>query len=70
MSLFWSEEMPRPVKVRRVCEEPKYTRFVPSGADRTDAVVLSIEEYEVIRHSAIKGLEIFLVNIYYLFSIL
>ena len=42
--------MPRPVKVRRVCEEPKYTRFVPSGADRTDAVVLSIEEYEVVRH--------------------
>ena len=42
--------MPRPVKVRRVCVEPKYTRFVPSGADRTDAAVLSIEEYEVIRH--------------------
>lgn len=42
--------MPRPVKVRRVCEEPKYTRFVPSGSDRTDAQVLTIEEYEVIRH--------------------
>ncbi len=42
--------MPRPVKVRRVCEEPKYTRFVPTGADKTDACVLTIEEYEVIRH--------------------
>ena len=42
--------MPRPVKVRRVCGEPKYTRFVPSGTDKTDAQVLSIEEFEVIRH--------------------
>ncbi len=50
MSLFWSEEMPRPVKVRRVCGEPKYTRFVPAGTSGTDAQVLSIEEYEVIRH--------------------
>lgn len=42
--------MPRPVRVRRVCEEPKYTRFVPTGADKIDAQVLTIEEYEVIRH--------------------
>lgn len=42
--------MPRPVRVRRVCEEPKYTRFVPSGADKGKVQVLSIEEYEVIRH--------------------
>ena len=42
--------MPRPVRVRRVCEEPKYTRFVPTGADKLDAQVLTIEEYEVIRH--------------------
>ena len=41
--------MPRPVKVRRVCEEPKYTRFVPDGADNNEALVLTIEEYEVIR---------------------
>ena len=42
--------MPRPVRVRRVCEEPKFTRFVPTGASGYDAVVLSIEEFEVIRH--------------------
>jgi len=42
--------MPRPVRVRRVCEEPKYTRFVPTGADKIEAQVLTIEEYEVIRH--------------------
>ena len=42
--------MARPVKVRRVCEEPKYTRFVPVGAEKIDAVVLSIEEFEVVRH--------------------
>ena len=42
--------MPRPVRVRRVCEEPKYTRFVPAGTNKVDAQVLTIEEYEVIRH--------------------
>ena len=42
--------MPRPVRVRRVCEEPKYTRFVPTGADKIESRVLTIEEYEVIRH--------------------
>ncbi len=42
--------MPRPVRVRRVCGEPKYTRFAPTGVTGYDAVVLSIEEYEVIRH--------------------
>lgn len=42
--------MPRPVRVRRVCEEPRYTKFVPSGADQSDSCVLTIEEYEVIRH--------------------
>lgn len=50
--VFFSEriKMPRPVKVRRVCEEPKYTRFVPEGADKEENVCLTIEEYEVIRH--------------------
>lgn len=43
-------EMPRPVRVRRICEEPKYTKFVPEGADGSGAEVLTIEEYEVIRH--------------------
>ena len=42
--------MPRPVRVRRVCEKPKYTRFVPAGAEESEVQILSIEEYEVIRH--------------------
>ena len=42
--------MPRPIRVRRVCEEPKFTRFVPSGGNKNVSKVLSIEEYEVIRH--------------------
>lgn len=41
--------MARPVKVRRVCEEPKYTRFVPAGAECSEPVFLTTEEYEVIR---------------------
>ena len=43
-------EMPRPVRVTRVCEEPKFTRFVPAGAEKLEPQVLTIEEYEVIRH--------------------
>ena len=42
--------MPRPVKVRRVCGEPKYTRFIPAGTEKSVDVILTIEEYEVIRH--------------------
>ncbi len=41
--------MSRPVKVRRVCEEPKYTRFVPEGAGEKEPIVLTTEELEVIR---------------------
>ena len=42
--------MARPVKVRRVCEEPRFTRFVPAGAECSEPVFLTTEEYEVIRH--------------------
>ena len=42
--------MPRPAKVRRVCEEPKYTRFKPDGVADYGVEILTIEEYEVIRH--------------------
>ena len=50
MSFFRRTPVPRPVRVRRVCEEPKYTRFVPTGAGKIESRVLTIEEYEVIRH--------------------
>ena len=42
--------MPRPVRVRRVCEEPRYTRFVPQDGADNKSQVLTIEEYETIRH--------------------
>ena len=42
--------MPRPVKVRRVCEEPKFTKFVPAGSDGKTSQILTTEEFEVIRH--------------------
>lgn len=42
--------MSRPVKVRRVCEEPKFTRFVPDGSDGNKTEVLTTEEFEVMRH--------------------
>ena len=42
--------MSRPVKVRRICEEPKFKMFVPSGAEGVKTEVLTLDEYEVIRH--------------------
>jgi predicted DNA-binding protein (UPF0251 family) len=42
--------VPRPVRVRRVCEEPKFTKFVPQDGTDKESQVLTIEEYETIRH--------------------
>lgn len=42
--------MSRPVKVRRICEEPRYKMFVPSGAEDVGTEFLTLDEYEVIRH--------------------
>lgn len=42
--------MSRPVKVRRVCEEPKYNKFVPAGSGNDTSEVLTTEEFEVMRH--------------------
>ncbi len=41
--------MPRPQRCRRVCREPVFLSFLPEGATDTDAVVLSVDEFEVIR---------------------
>lgn len=41
--------MPRPQRRRRVCEEPEFNSFFPEGIPCKDEVVLSIDEYEVIR---------------------
>ncbi len=50
MSFFRSTRVPRPVRVRRVCEEPKFTKFVPQDGTDKESQVLTIEEYETIRH--------------------
>ena len=42
--------MSRPVKVRRVCEEPRFTKFLPEGSDGSRCVILTTDEYEVLRH--------------------
>ncbi len=41
--------MARPHKYRRICEEPNYNTFVPSGICCTSKVILTVEEYETIR---------------------
>lgn len=43
--------MPRPMKCRKVCCLPKNNGFIPvSGKDNaTDAVIITIDEYETIR---------------------
>lgn len=41
--------MARPRKCRRVCAEPAYSRFIPDGIAQQEPVVLTVDEYEVIR---------------------
>lgn len=41
--------MPRPQRSRRVCREPACSGFSPEGASGADDIVLSIDEFEVIR---------------------
>lgn len=39
----------RPQKCRRICSEPEYEKFSPDGISGSDIIVLSLDEYEVIR---------------------
>ena len=41
--------MPRPQRCRRICCEPEFEKFSPSGAGDTGSVVLTLDEFEVIR---------------------
>lgn len=41
--------MPRPTKSRRVCRYPETLLFSPPGGEAGEAVVLSVDEFEVIR---------------------
>lgn len=41
--------MPRPRRCRRVCAEPDYSEFLPGGIPCGENVLLTVDEYEVIR---------------------
>ncbi len=41
--------MPRPQRQRRVCREPDYACFLPEGTIPKQQVLLSVDEFEVIR---------------------
>lgn len=41
--------MPRPRRCRRVCSEPDYIQFFPGGIPCDEMVILTVDEYEVIR---------------------
>ncbi|MGN1318195.1 MAG: DUF134 domain-containing protein [Lachnospirales bacterium] len=41
--------MARPIRCRRICLEPEYDGFKPEGLSKYDEIILSVDEYEVIR---------------------
>lgn len=42
-------DMPRSKRFRRICTEPKFISFLPDGVKKPKDIVLSVDEYEVIR---------------------
>ena len=47
----------RPRKRKRVCDMPNYRIFGPLNGEIQDEIILSVEEYEVIRLIDLEGLE-------------
>ena len=48
--------MPRPRKWRRICAEPRYTRFSPiSEFDKSTVVDITVDEYETIHLIDLEG---------------
>ncbi|MGN0324155.1 MAG: DUF134 domain-containing protein [Oliverpabstia sp.] len=41
--------MARPIRCRRICAEPVYDSFIPKGRFTKDNIILTVDEYEVIR---------------------
>lgn len=41
--------MARPQRCRRICREPEYSGFTPDGVPCANTVVLSVDEFEVLR---------------------
>ena len=41
--------MPRPPQCRRICDVPQVDTFCPNGCENTEPILLTLDEYEVIR---------------------
>ena len=41
--------MPRPPRCRRICGVPQVDTFCPNGGKDTEPILLTLDEYEVIR---------------------
>ena len=41
--------MPRPPRCRRICGVPQVDIFCPNGCENTEPILLTLDEYEVIR---------------------
>ena len=41
--------MPRPPRCRRICGTPQVDTFCPNGCENTEPILLTLDEYEVIR---------------------
>lgn len=41
--------MPRPQRCRKICDKPLFTRFSPDGKTDSESIVLTFDEFEVIR---------------------
>ena len=41
--------MPRPQRCRRICREPEYRNFSPEGIPSQEEILLTLDEFEVIR---------------------
>ena len=43
------DDMARPQRCRKICAEPMFDRFIPEGQENIDNIILTVDEYEVIR---------------------
>ena len=41
--------MPRPPRCRRICDAPQVDTFCPNGGEDVEPILLTLDEYEVIR---------------------
>ena len=41
--------MPRPPRCRRICDVPQVDKFCPNGGEDVEPILLTLDEYEVIR---------------------